>query len=309
MHIFNEYFDKVLIINLERDVNRMRNMDNLCKKEGLMYERCNAIDGSKKDKYNEYITKPCQWLCTNGMIGCALSHYFIWKRVVEERIDRILVLEDDIYFMDGYKDVFKEAIKELPEDWDMFYLGCHGLCNKRNQNINLFMGVMHLIKNNGDSMSEKKHVFIPELALTTHCYAITYDGCKKLLEYLNKISYHIDMSIALKASKLRVYACEPNLAYQRGDDSSLADKSFPRLLNRCVSKMRDKRNFTYDYYFTVPICKGVNLWTLIFLALGILAKRRLYLKYFIMGLFLLELQLNNINYTTSLLIFVMGYYL
>lgn len=307
MHIFNRYFNNVFIINLERDKKRMEKMESLCNRESIRYERVEAIDGKKKEKYNDYITRPCQWLCTNGMIGCALSHYFLWKRVVDERIDKVLVLEDDIFFIDGYKKIFEDAIKELPKDWDLFYLGCHGLCHKGDRKINIFMSLLHLIKNNGDCMSDKKHIFKPKFALTTHCYAITYDGCKKLLEHLNKVSYHIDVSIALRGNRLNVYACEPNIAYQLGDDSLLADRSFPRLLNACVSRIRDNNNFKMDYYLTVPIIRGVNVWTLIFFMMGVIARGNKYIKYLILALFMLELQVNNLNYMISFMMFMVGY--
>lgn len=35
---------------------------------------------------------------TLGEVGCFLSHYNIWKRIVDEELNQVLVLEDDIRF-------------------------------------------------------------------------------------------------------------------------------------------------------------------------------------------------------------------
>ena len=34
-------------------------------------------------------------LTTKGALGCSLSHYLLWKKMVDENIDKIMILEDD----------------------------------------------------------------------------------------------------------------------------------------------------------------------------------------------------------------------
>lgn len=35
---------------------------------------------------------------TMGEIGCFLSHYYIWKKMIENEQNEVLILEDDIRF-------------------------------------------------------------------------------------------------------------------------------------------------------------------------------------------------------------------
>lgn len=61
---------------------------------------------------------------TMGEIGCFLSHYNIWERIVERNQQLVLILEDDIrfepYFIDAAKKVLKEASSLVP-DYDLMY--------------------------------------------------------------------------------------------------------------------------------------------------------------------------------------------
>lgn len=61
---------------------------------------------------------------TMGEIGCFLSHYNIWKKIVEQDQELVLVLEDDIrfepYFLDAAKKVINEANSLIP-DYDLMY--------------------------------------------------------------------------------------------------------------------------------------------------------------------------------------------
>lgn len=59
---------------------------------------------------------------TMGEIGCFLSHYEIWKKIVQLEQEVVLILEDDIrfeaYFLNAAAKVLKEA-KSLVSDYDL----------------------------------------------------------------------------------------------------------------------------------------------------------------------------------------------
>ena len=48
---------------------------------------------------------------TMGEVGCFLSHYRIWERMVKENLTEVLILEDDIRF----EPYFKERALRLME--------------------------------------------------------------------------------------------------------------------------------------------------------------------------------------------------
>jgi GR25 family glycosyltransferase involved in LPS biosynthesis len=63
-----------------------------------------------------------------GQIGCSMSHFEILKKAKKENLKNYLVFEDDFsleYEPDILFDYLNKSISDLPDDWDMFYLGCN----------------------------------------------------------------------------------------------------------------------------------------------------------------------------------------
>ena len=94
---------KVFLINLDTNIARFAVADRQLKQLGVDYERFPAVYGKamseaeRKEAVNGF-----RWWCAIGRpiapaeIGCALSHYRIYQRMVEEEIPYICILEDDV---------------------------------------------------------------------------------------------------------------------------------------------------------------------------------------------------------------------
>lgn len=107
-------FDRIFMINLLRRSERRERMEQNFKEIGLTVERMNAIDGQEltPDYLEEigvrilpgyadpYQNRPM----TMGEIGCFLSHFWIWEKVVMQGLKEVLILEDDIIFESFFKD-------------------------------------------------------------------------------------------------------------------------------------------------------------------------------------------------------------
>ena len=111
---FNKYFDKIYVINLDRRPDRWA----LCKAEldkyNIIAERFSAIDGETLEKNN---------FLNNGEIGCCKSHAVILKNAITYGYKRILILEDDVIFLENASEIFEQNINFVPLDWQMLYLG------------------------------------------------------------------------------------------------------------------------------------------------------------------------------------------
>ena len=60
---------------------------------------------------------------TPGEIGVSLSHRMIWRKIVAEKIERAVILEDDSYKMrPDFEAQLALIVKHLPEDWDILLL-------------------------------------------------------------------------------------------------------------------------------------------------------------------------------------------
>lgn len=54
-------------------------------------------------------------------VGCWASHHMAWKTFYESDYDAVVIFEDDIEIQEGFFEDLNETIKELPEDWDIYF--------------------------------------------------------------------------------------------------------------------------------------------------------------------------------------------
>jgi len=106
-------FDASFCINLDESIKRWNDVQPEFEKIGVHVERFSAI---KPDNFIEGFRWPAEY-------GCYLSHMAVIQKAFDDGLDNVLVFEDDVMFLEGYEEVLVKALEELPEDWDMFFLG------------------------------------------------------------------------------------------------------------------------------------------------------------------------------------------
>ena len=105
---------KIFLILLEREKVRKEFMVKQLAKLGLEYEIVDAVDGSKfteadlEKLCDPNALKDLRWWLTNGAIGCALSHYNVYKKIVERGIKNALVIEDDAILPDNITTILSD---------------------------------------------------------------------------------------------------------------------------------------------------------------------------------------------------------
>jgi glycosyltransferase involved in cell wall biosynthesis len=114
----NKYFDKIYCINLDRRQDKWNIVSKKFDKLEIQVERFSGIDGNtipttELAKYNTI---------NKYEVGCMLSHYRIIQDAKVHGYKRILILEDDILFIENFNQVFSDKIGNFPE-WRMLYLG------------------------------------------------------------------------------------------------------------------------------------------------------------------------------------------
>jgi len=116
---------KSFFINLDRRKDRL---DHIYKNTPFFTERFPAVD-SKSLELTDEIKK----LFPNGLylkkkkseIACAISHYKLWKQLVEDKnADNYLILEDDVVFEKGFTKFWNSVWSHhIPRDYHLLYLG------------------------------------------------------------------------------------------------------------------------------------------------------------------------------------------
>lgn len=68
---------------------------------------------------------PNDFMWKKAIMGCALSHLSLWTSLANEQpsCENYLILEDDVKFHPDWLSVWEEASKNIPDDYDVLYLG------------------------------------------------------------------------------------------------------------------------------------------------------------------------------------------
>lgn len=105
---------KIFVINLDKDKARMESIDFQLRQLGISYERVPGVYAKNMTKEERCkVVNRFRWWCAVGRdvvpaeIGCALSHYGIYKRMSSD--DVVCILEDDIKI----DDTFAERLQEV----------------------------------------------------------------------------------------------------------------------------------------------------------------------------------------------------
>ena len=171
---------KILCINLDKAKDRWNKVNKKFNKLGFTIERFPAING-KEVKYEEYKdlvkleyntdlnaqcdskTKPGLTLkLSPGEIGCNLSHCKIWQKMVNENINKCMVIEDDIVPYDNLKN-YNKYLDKVPKNWDLVYIS---------------------FINTGKKNIINKEIYKPTCGFSTSGYILNLKGAKKLLKFI-----------------------------------------------------------------------------------------------------------------------------
>ena len=186
----NDWFEKVVVINLDRRTDRMERLDAQLKELGIEYERFSAIDA--------------KILGVEGMVAGTMSHVMVIKKYAGKRI---LILEDDALFCDDFNEKFAEVMPELPDDWGIFYLGAL------------------LPKDTGEVRDiGNKYWFKQIMSTGSHAYCINPSMMTEIAYKLDNYQWYIDIGLRLENESRNCYITQPNLVTQFPSFSDLRGK-------------------------------------------------------------------------------------
>lgn len=101
------------------------------------------------------------FLTNKGKQACALGHYHIWKKMIEENIPQAFVFEDDVFFHKYWHQLAPHYWECTPKTFDILYMG--------------------------SSFDVRAPNLILQAPLyCTHAYFITLEGARKLYDLLLK---------------------------------------------------------------------------------------------------------------------------
>lgn len=201
----------IKIVNLERRSDRKKDTMNKLDKAGIPTDDCEfikALDGSSLKPTSElkHLFRNNDFGSRRGVIGCALSHYNLWKRLLNDsQHEYYVIMEDDFVLCSNFKkqlDTLKSnnefAMREV------LFFGYHMFEKNRNYDI------YNMVSESIDIVNLNKDFYIGG----TFLYSINKTGAKKMLEYIyqNGINHGIDYQIKI-TDELQCYECQPQIVF------------------------------------------------------------------------------------------------
>jgi len=156
------------IVNIESEHERLAYSKENIRNAGFTDIRTfKAVKGSDDEQVKsalESLNNPKihNYMETPGRIGCLLSHLTLLKYIIDQKFEKATIFEDDIFFHPEWQTISHEYYKETPSDYDVIFIG------------NSIDSLRH-----GTASSDK---ILTESCFCTHCYTVTLEGAKRLLD-------------------------------------------------------------------------------------------------------------------------------
>lgn len=117
-----------VVINLDRDADRLAHMAREMAKVSLPFERFPAVKGAELPAwlapyFPDHQAPLERRALSAGEVGCYASHLAICRRMVDGSLPSpLLVVEDDIEFAPDFAAMLAALVQNLPADWDIIRL-------------------------------------------------------------------------------------------------------------------------------------------------------------------------------------------
>jgi hypothetical protein len=176
----NSVFDKVYCINLDKRTDRWESAQTEFEKNGIIVERVSAIEGG-----------------ANGLLE---TNKKIFQDAIENNYESILILEDDVEFIDNLQEKFSDAYPNVPQHWNMLYFGGN-----------------HVF---GQPVPINDYVSVPQKTLASHAIAYKKNAYQKMLDILIT-NEPVDVIFSNNLIYFNAFLFFPHLAWQKPGHSDI----------------------------------------------------------------------------------------
>lgn len=204
--MLHKHFSKTFLINLDRRPDRLNASQRRADAIGLEFERFPACDGAKEGliipSAAEVKQSPMYW--NLAAAGLCVTLIKIFEKAKAEKLDSILIFEDDFEVNPDIKDInsFVDTnIRDIPSDWETIYFGAN--------HAKPFVHITeHVAKLGG--------------AYANHAHAVRSTVFDIMIEELSKVNNPIDVTYCnIIHPRGNSYVFRPHLILQAEDYSDI----------------------------------------------------------------------------------------
>ena len=125
--------DKIYYINLDSRPDRNEHFMNQIKQHEIpenKVARVIAIDGRKYNFIQEELKlfdniDYAKMETKLNIMGNQMSHYYIFKNMIQNNYKRVIICQDDVVFKQGFNKYIEDLVDNLPEDAEIVHFGFH----------------------------------------------------------------------------------------------------------------------------------------------------------------------------------------
>ncbi len=310
MSYINTVVDKVYVINLDKDVERLQKIDSQLQQLGISYERFPAILGAKLPASDPRFSAVCNSFCPPSLRGCAASHHTLWTTMLEKKYDAILILEDDAILSDTIQEQVRHTLEKIPPDWDILYLGCGVFCSESEAFDSAVQATLQMKPEHIESSLHK----VPG-SVGAHGMIVR----RSFVEKVQHLPIHtqIDGQILLWSKLLKtsdtplnLYGLHPQAIRQssmEGHGSGLGD-SYPPILMGLLRNVRLNSMFNLDWFLSERFLQigpiPITIFAILIFILGFVAPPTF--LYATAGWFLFEAAVSQDYVSAARLLFLLA---
>ncbi len=217
--------DKIIVLHYKPLEKRKSILEAVLKSHGIESTWITR-EPSKSQLKNFYKYSPQQWKkkttpieieprkLSKSELSLLYKHYIALKKIVNEKHETTLILEDDVLFTEDFVNLFNKHLENTPSDWDYIFPGSG--CNLR---------IHPSIIEDGKTAYLKDH----PATKCTDSMIIKKSSAKKILSTFNKWDLPADweLNFQLKHHDMKVYWWEPPVFVQ-GSQCGLYDTTISK---------------------------------------------------------------------------------
>lgn len=234
-------WDKICIINLKKDKQRLKRTIEQLEREKLTGNKCaegvygydfvpygkkikteknkkkklHLLKSMRKKMEEQKLMKRTKYRALRiGEIGCNMSHYNTFKSALKNGYKQILVLEDDCKITTNFKEKLLESLKHVPKDYDILYLGISDLNYKWGKIKKVNSYIDKPLGTTGTSPNGIKYAEADGGIYGTHAFIINRKAMKQFIKYNIPMTYPTDVilgKIATRYNLIKAYSLKDHL--------------------------------------------------------------------------------------------------
>lgn len=194
----NEILDKIYVISLDKTLHKSEIVKNQLNKFG--FKRVNFRDADKN-----YFS----------------NHRAVWQDIIKNKYKKAIIFEDNVEFRDNFKENLAKVIKNIPDDFDIFFLDIGK--NKPHAEKTFFVSAGFWL----NGLLNTPSPYYAKLKRTkqiwgSHAYCINSKSAEKLLELTENTDIPVDVAIIDHADSLNLYVSKIKLVSGNHFDSEIA---------------------------------------------------------------------------------------